>query len=72
MTIQYRLTKLFSRCSIKERCYNESSKKNKETYTKPYLEIEVSSEEDLEKAIKLLNLDRSQVTTKSIDELRKD
>ena len=45
---------------------------DKETYAKPYLEIEVSSEEDLEKAIKLLNLDRSQITTKSIDDLRKD
>jgi len=43
-----------------------------ETYSKPYLEIEMSSEEELEKAIKLLNLDRSQITTKSIDELRKD
>ena len=43
-----------------------------ETYSKPYLEIEMSSEEELEKAIKLLDLDRSQITTKSIDELRKD
>lgn len=42
------------------------------TYKKPYLEIEMSSEEDLEKAIVLLDLDRSQITTKSIDELRKD
>ena len=42
------------------------------TYSKPYLEIEMSSEEDLEKAIVLLNLDRTQITTKSIDELRKD
>lgn len=45
---------------------------DKETYSKPYLEIEMSSEEELEKAIELLNLDRSQITTKSIDELRKD
>jgi adenylate cyclase class 2 len=44
---------------------------DKETYPKPYLEIEMSSEEDLEKAIKLLNLDRSQITSKSIAELRK-
>lgn len=42
------------------------------TYPKPYLEIEVSSEEDLEIAINLLNLDRSQVTTKPIDELSKE
>ncbi|MDW5299509.1 MAG: class IV adenylate cyclase [Sedimentibacter sp.] len=42
------------------------------TYSKPYLEIEMSSEEDLEKAIVLLDLDRNQITTKSIDELRKD
>ncbi len=42
------------------------------TYPKPYLEIEVASDEELEKAIKLLNLDRSQITTKPIDELRKD
>jgi adenylate cyclase class 2 len=45
---------------------------DKETYSKPYLEIEMSSEEDLEKAIKLLDLDRSQVTTKPIDELSKE
>ena len=45
---------------------------DKETYSKPYLEIEMSSEEELEKAIELLNLDRNQITTKSIDELRKD
>ncbi len=43
-----------------------------ETYSKPYLEIEVMTEEDLDKAIDLLHLDREQITTKSIDELRKD
>lgn len=43
-----------------------------ETYSKPYLEIEVMTEEDLDKAIDLLHLDREQVTTKSIDELKKD
>jgi len=32
----------------------------------------MSSEEDLKKAIVLLNFDRKQITTKSIDELRKD
>ena len=45
---------------------------DEETYSKPYLEIEVSSYEELEKAIMLLNLDRSQITAKAIDELRKD
>lgn len=43
-----------------------------ETYSKPYLEIEMSSEEDLERAIVLLDLDRTQVTTKPIDELSKE
>lgn len=42
------------------------------TYSKPYLEIEVMCEEDLEKALKLLNIDKSSVTTKSIDELKKE
>jgi len=45
---------------------------DKDTYPKPYLEIEVSSEGDIEKAVKLLDLDIKQITTKSIDELRKD
>ncbi|MDD4779367.1 MAG: class IV adenylate cyclase [Tissierellia bacterium] len=45
---------------------------NKETYPKPYLEIEVNTYEELDKAIDLLQLDRDQITTKSIDELRKD
>lgn len=42
------------------------------TYPKPYLEIEVSTEEELEKAIRLLNLNRDEITTKPIDELRKE
>lgn len=45
---------------------------DEETYPKPYLEIEVPSEEKLERAIELLKLDRGQITSKSIDELRKD
>ncbi|MGD9569254.1 MAG: class IV adenylate cyclase [Sedimentibacter sp.] len=45
---------------------------DEDTYSKPYLEIEMSKEEDLERAIKLLDLDRSQVTTKPIDELSKE
>lgn len=43
-----------------------------ETYPYPYLEIEVKDQEDIEKAIKLLNIDRSDVTTKSLKELRQD
>jgi len=45
---------------------------DEQTYGKPYLEIEVTSNEELEKAIIMLNLDRSQITTNTIDELRKD
>lgn len=45
---------------------------DKDTYPKPYLEIEVNTAEELEKAIELLQLDREQITSKSIDELRKD
>ncbi|NYB72547.1 class IV adenylate cyclase [Sedimentibacter hydroxybenzoicus DSM 7310] len=45
---------------------------DKQTYSKPYLEIEMNSEDELEKAIKLLNLDRSKITTKPIDELSKE
>lgn len=45
---------------------------DEETYAKPYLEIEVPSDEELEKAIRILNLDRSQITSKAIEELRKD
>lgn len=42
------------------------------TYPNPYLEIEVNKEEDLEKAIKLLNINKQNITTKSIVELQKD
>lgn len=45
---------------------------DKETYPKPYLEIEITTEDELEKAINILQLDRKQITTKSIDELKKD
>ena len=41
-----------------------------DTYT--YMEIEVGKEEDLKKAIKILNIDKKDVSTKSIVELRKD
>lgn len=45
---------------------------DKKTYPYTYMEIEVSSKEDLEKAIDLLNIDKKNVTTKSIIELRND
>ncbi|WP_427339635.1 class IV adenylate cyclase [Caloranaerobacter sp. DY30410] len=43
---------------------------DKETYPYTYLEIEVKQKEDLQRAIKLLNLDESKVTIKSLAELR--
>lgn len=43
---------------------------NKETYPEPYLEIEVDNEEDLNKAIELLELARDNVTSKSLAQLR--
>lgn len=43
---------------------------DKNTYPEPYLEIEVVKKEDLEKAIKLLGLDRNNVTDKSLAKLR--
>jgi len=45
---------------------------NKETYPDPYLEIEVIKKEDLDKAIDLLNLDRKNVTSKSLEQLRNE
>lgn len=43
---------------------------DKDTYPYPYLEIEVEDPSDLEKAIELLNIDRKDVTTESIKQLR--
>lgn len=45
---------------------------NEETYPYPYMEIEVKNEEDLNKAIELLNINEEQVTTKSIFDLKND
>lgn len=45
---------------------------DKETYPHPYMEIEVEEEEDLEKAINLLNIDRTHISTKSIVELKEE
>ena len=43
-----------------------------ETYPDPYLEIEVIESKDIDKAIELLDIDKSKVTTKSLKELRED
>lgn len=42
------------------------------TYPEPYLEIEVKDPTDIEKAVRLLGIDESQVTTKSLKELRNE
>lgn len=42
------------------------------TYPYEYMEIEVKKEEDLERAIKLLNIKKEQISTKSIMELREE
>lgn len=45
---------------------------DKDTYPYEYMEIEVKREEDLDRAVKLLNIDKEQISTKSIMELRKE
>ena len=45
---------------------------DKETFDRPYLEIEVKSDEKLEELIKEFNIERKNITTKNINELRKD
>lgn len=45
---------------------------DKDIYPRPYLEIEVTKENDLERAIDLLNIDRRNITAKSIEELIKE
>lgn len=42
------------------------------TYPNTYMEIEVKDPKDIDKAIRLLKIDQSQVTTKSLKELRHD
>lgn len=44
---------------------------DKDIFPRPYLEIEVTSKDDLDKAIKLLNIEKQNITAKSIDELVK-
>lgn len=45
---------------------------DKETFDRPYLEIEVKNDEKLEELIKEFNIERKNITTKNINELRKD
>lgn len=45
---------------------------DKNIYPYPYLEIEVTRPEDLEEAIKILNIDRKNISTKSIMELKEE
>lgn len=45
---------------------------DEKTYPYPYLEIEVENKEDLHKITKLLGIHESNISTKSIIELRKD
>lgn len=45
---------------------------DKNTYPKPYLEIEVIDETQMERAIDLLNINRNQITSKSIEQLRQE
>ncbi len=42
------------------------------TYPYPYMEIEVEKKEDLDKAIKLLNIHKNQISLKSIMELKEE
>lgn len=43
---------------------------DKDTYPEPYMEIEVKKEEDLNRAISLLNLNQNDITNKSLGILR--
>ncbi len=45
---------------------------DKKTFDVPYLEIEVKDDEKLEELIQEFNIDRKNITTKNITELRKD
>lgn len=45
---------------------------DKDTYPEPYLEIEVKNEEKIEEALSLLEINKEYVSTKSIEELRKE
>lgn len=43
---------------------------DKETFDRPYLEIEVENDEKLDELIKEFNIERKNITTKNINELR--
>lgn len=45
---------------------------DKDTYPDPYMEIEVNDEDELEDIIELLEIDKKNISTKSILELRKE
>ena len=45
---------------------------DKKTFDRPYLEIEVKNDKKFEEIIKEFNIDRKNITTKNINELRKD
>ncbi|AFS77754.1 adenylate cyclase [Gottschalkia acidurici 9a] len=45
---------------------------DKDTYPYPYLEIEVTKKEDIDKAIRLLNVDEKDITLKSLKQLRQE
>ena len=45
---------------------------DEETYPHPYLEIEVKDSNDIQRAIEILDIDKKDVTTKSLKELRED
>lgn len=45
---------------------------DKDTYPEPYLELEVKDKKDIERATELLSLDRESITSKSIQQLRRE
>ncbi|MGO1367749.1 MAG: class IV adenylate cyclase [Senegalia sp. (in: firmicutes)] len=45
---------------------------DEDTYPDTYMEIEIQGKKDLDKAIRLLDLNKKYITTKSITELRRD
>lgn len=45
---------------------------DKDTYPYPYLEIEVTKKEDIQKAIKLIDIPQKDITLKSIKQLRRE
>lgn len=62
----------FRKSYLYENIRFDLDKWDEKTYPYPYMEIEVENQKDLEKAISLLNIDRSNISTKSIIELKKE